>query len=213
MTTRRAILGSLALPPFAARLSRERLSRAAETLSADISEARFQAARKGHALHLRSQAGGDWFRPTTAAQSMRRLLVVEDSAFFRELVVPALAAEGYDVERETLETALVDALRQAFRHLCAPETYLDDYRQLCLNLGRQVHILQTDETVTALDIDADAVARLVVVGPGSGEQTVEPRVDGMAFYLGKAGFDPDVLVYGVVDGERSGVWAARLMAE
>ena len=58
-----------------------------------------------------------------------------------------------DVERETLETALVDALRQAFRHLCAPETYLDDYRQLCLNLGRQVHILQTDETVTALDID------------------------------------------------------------
>ena len=55
-----AILGSLALPPFAARLSRERLSRAAETLSADISEARFQAARKGHALHLRSQAGGDW---------------------------------------------------------------------------------------------------------------------------------------------------------
>ena len=68
-------------------------------------------------------------------------------------IATSLAAEGYDVERETLETALVDALRQAFRHLCAPETYLDDYRQLCLNLGRQVHILQTDETVTALDID------------------------------------------------------------
>ena len=68
-------------------------------------------------------------------------------------IATSLAAEGYDVERETLETALVDALRQAFRHLCAPETYLDDYRQLCLNLGRQVHVLQTDETVTALDID------------------------------------------------------------
>jgi len=62
-----AILGSLALPPFAARLSRERLSRAAETLSADISEARFQAARKGHALHLRSQAGGDWCWSVSAA--------------------------------------------------------------------------------------------------------------------------------------------------
>lgn len=78
--------------------------------------------------------------------------------------------------------------------------------------GRRI-MLPDLRVVTALDIDADAVARLVVVGPGSGEQTVEPRVDGLAFYLGKAGFDPDVLVYGVVDGERSGVWAARLMGE
>lgn len=68
-------------------------------------------------------------------------------------IATSLAAEGYDVEQEALETALVDALRQSFRHLCAPETYLDDYRQLCLNLGRQVHVLQTGETVTALDID------------------------------------------------------------
>ena len=30
---------------------------------------------------------------------------------------------------------------------------MDEYRQLCLNLGRQVRILQTGETVTALDID------------------------------------------------------------
>jgi two-component system chemotaxis sensor kinase CheA len=43
------------------------------------------------------QTGGDWFRPSSSAQSLRRLLVVEDSAFFRELVVPALAADGYEV--------------------------------------------------------------------------------------------------------------------
>ncbi|MBU8538316.1 hybrid sensor histidine kinase/response regulator [Falsiroseomonas tokyonensis] len=43
------------------------------------------------------QAGGDWFRPATATPASRRLLVVEDSAFFRELVVPALAADGYEV--------------------------------------------------------------------------------------------------------------------
>jgi two-component system chemotaxis sensor kinase CheA len=43
------------------------------------------------------QAGGDWFRPATIAPLSRRLLVVEDSAFFRELVVPALAADGYEV--------------------------------------------------------------------------------------------------------------------
>ena len=30
---------------------------------------------------------------------------------------------------------------------------MDEYRQLCLNLGRQARILQTGETVTALDID------------------------------------------------------------
>ncbi len=43
------------------------------------------------------QAGGDWFRASPAQSVTRRLLVVEDSAFFRELVVPALAAEGYEV--------------------------------------------------------------------------------------------------------------------
>ena len=80
-------------------------------------------------------------------------------------IATSLAAEGYDVEREALEAALVDALRQAFRHLCAPETYVDDYRQLCLNLGRQVHIPQTDETVTALDIDGQYG---LVVRHGSG---------------------------------------------
>ncbi|HRD97202.1 MAG TPA: type IV pilin protein, partial [Rubrivivax sp.] len=62
-----AILGSLALPPFAARVSRERLTRAAETLSADISQARFLAAREGRALHLRSQAGTDWCWSVSAA--------------------------------------------------------------------------------------------------------------------------------------------------
>ena len=42
------------------------------------------------------QAGGDWFRPA-AVSAPKRLLVVEDSGFFRQLVVPALAAEGYEV--------------------------------------------------------------------------------------------------------------------
>jgi two-component system chemotaxis sensor kinase CheA len=49
-----------------------------------------------------SQAGDDWFgamgstsRP--AGQSQARILVVEDNAFFRNLVVPALGAAGYAV--------------------------------------------------------------------------------------------------------------------
>ena len=30
---------------------------------------------------------------------------------------------------------------------------MDEYRRLCLTLGRKVRIVQEDETVTALDID------------------------------------------------------------
>ncbi len=50
----------------------------------------------------------DWFLATnTAARPTPRLLVVEDSAFFRQMLVPVLAAEGYEV------TAAADAA-QAF---------------------------------------------------------------------------------------------------
>jgi two-component system chemotaxis sensor kinase CheA len=56
------------------------------------------------------QAGEDWFggSVTESAGAGRRLLVVEDSAFFRSLVVPALGAAGYAV------TAVADA-REALR--------------------------------------------------------------------------------------------------
>ena len=46
-----------------------------------------------------SQAGEDWFRTARPAGrgAHPRLLMVEDSAFFRHLVVPALSAAGYEV--------------------------------------------------------------------------------------------------------------------
>ena len=69
-------------------------------------------------------------------------------------IATSLAAQGYPVDDAALETALTDALRQAFRHLCAPETYVDEYRKLCLTLGRRVQILQTGQQVSALDIDS-----------------------------------------------------------
>jgi two-component system chemotaxis sensor kinase CheA len=51
------------------------------------------------------QAGEDWFGPASskAMGEARRVLLVEDSAFFRNLVVPALGAAGYVV------TAVADA--------------------------------------------------------------------------------------------------------
>jgi two-component system chemotaxis sensor kinase CheA len=47
-----------------------------------------------------SHAGGDWFRGdrrATSSEQKPRLLLIDDSPFFRHLVVPALSAAGFDV--------------------------------------------------------------------------------------------------------------------
>ena len=47
-----------------------------------------------------SHAGGDWFRgdrKSSSASQKSRLLLIDDSPFFRHLVVPALSAAGFDV--------------------------------------------------------------------------------------------------------------------
>ncbi|MDE2007575.1 MAG: hybrid sensor histidine kinase/response regulator, partial [Rhodospirillales bacterium] len=44
-----------------------------------------------------TRAFGDWFRPEAARRAPPRLLAVEDSDFFRALLVPALAAAGFEV--------------------------------------------------------------------------------------------------------------------
>ncbi|MCA3305235.1 MAG: chemotaxis protein CheW [Roseomonas sp.] len=47
-----------------------------------------------------SHAGGDWFRgdrKASASNQKSRLLLIDDSTFFRHLVVPALSAAGFDV--------------------------------------------------------------------------------------------------------------------
>ncbi|HYF08067.1 MAG TPA: chemotaxis protein CheW [Acetobacteraceae bacterium] len=45
------------------------------------------------------QAGGDWFHrgPRRAVAQKPRILVVEDSGFFRSLIVPAISSAGYEV--------------------------------------------------------------------------------------------------------------------
>jgi len=43
------------------------------------------------------QAGDDWFRQSGTAMTPKRVLLVEDSAFFRHLLVPGLTAAGYEV--------------------------------------------------------------------------------------------------------------------
>lgn len=58
-----AILGTLALPAMGLRMERQRLAMAAETLAADLTEARFEAARRGLGLSvsaITSSNGQQW---------------------------------------------------------------------------------------------------------------------------------------------------------
>ncbi len=66
-----------------------------------------------------TQASRNWFQPATASRKSRsRVLVVEDSDFFRNLLVPSLSAAGYEVTTAgTAEKAL--AMREAGRRFDA----------------------------------------------------------------------------------------------
>lgn len=55
-----AILAAIALPSVGADLDRQRLQATAQALAADISEARFEAARRGQPLHVQASAGAAW---------------------------------------------------------------------------------------------------------------------------------------------------------
>ncbi len=55
-----AVLAAIAVPSFAESIARARLAGAAETLAADLAEARFEAARSGRPLYVVFSAGADW---------------------------------------------------------------------------------------------------------------------------------------------------------
>ena len=55
-----AILGAIAVPSMGARLERQRLNTAAQSLAADLANARFEAARGGRTLHVNLRQGADW---------------------------------------------------------------------------------------------------------------------------------------------------------
>jgi len=55
-----AVVASLALPGFGAAAERARLKNSAETLAADLAEARFEAANRGQALVVDFRGGANW---------------------------------------------------------------------------------------------------------------------------------------------------------
>jgi type IV fimbrial biogenesis protein FimT len=62
-----AVLVTLAVPSMGRQLERHRLQAAAESLAADLTEARFEAARRGVALHLETRPGAGWCWAVTTA--------------------------------------------------------------------------------------------------------------------------------------------------
>lgn len=69
-------------------------------------------------------------------------------------IASSLEAElGCAIDDAALESAVVEALLQTLRHLCAPETYLDEYRRRCVTVGNVCRLLPQNEEVQALDID------------------------------------------------------------
>jgi type IV fimbrial biogenesis protein FimT len=55
-----AVLATLTLPSFAGMAQRARLKSVAETLAADLTEARFEAAQRGQTFHVVFRPGPDW---------------------------------------------------------------------------------------------------------------------------------------------------------
>lgn len=55
-----ALLAVLAVPSMGAQLDQRRLTAAAEALTADLGEARFEAANQGRSIHLLVQGGANW---------------------------------------------------------------------------------------------------------------------------------------------------------
>ena len=83
-------------------------------------------------------------------------LNVKGSCFSPEVAAIASSLEtelGGAVDMAALEQAVVEALHQTLRHLCAPETYLDEYRRRCITVGKPCRLLPQGVEAEAIDID------------------------------------------------------------
>lgn len=147
-----ALVATLALPSFGAALERSRLKAAAEALASDLQEARFEAARRGEALHVELNAGPAWcwsvatapgcgcgaaacrLKAATAAEHAGVRLVEGRSASFAPtgttndaagVPVPVNAGATFESGRgERLRVAL-SALGRA--RICAPQAPVAGY--------------------------------------------------------------------------------------
>jgi len=101
--------------------------------------------------HWLRRAYPDWFtqRAVSAAQARRRVLVLDDSAFFRQLLEPVLAAEGYEV-------TVVDGAASALR--------LRDAGEMFDAIVSDIEMPEMDGLAFASEVRRDGIwARLPVI--------------------------------------------------
>jgi type IV fimbrial biogenesis protein FimT len=117
-----AVLATLALPSFGSAVDRTRLKAAAETLAADLGEARFQAAQRGLPLHLGFRIGPDWCWAVATApdcpcdQTQACRLKTENAAAYPGVTLLEANATRFDPDGQAVaEGAATGALLQSRR--------------------------------------------------------------------------------------------------
>lgn len=117
-----AVLATLALPSFGSAVDRTRLKSAAETLAADLGEARFQAAQRGLPLHLGFRTGAGWCWAVATAPDCRcdqaqacRLEAQDASAYPGVTLLEAQATRLDPDGQATVVGAATGALLQSRR--------------------------------------------------------------------------------------------------
>lgn len=143
-----AIVATLALPSFGAAMERSRLKAAAEALASDLQEARFEAARRGQALHVELSPGPAWcwsvstapgcgcgaaacrLKAATAAEHAGVTLVEARSASFTPTGgpdVPAPVNAGATFESGHGERLRVELSALGRARICAPHARVSGY--------------------------------------------------------------------------------------
>ncbi len=95
---------------------------------------------------------------------------------------------GRPVDREALTTVLLEELDDMYGALKTGDVsvYLAAYRQICVNLGRQVQLLSGDSREVVTAVDVDEAFGLVIRRADGGEETVrtgEVSVRGLYGYV------------------------------
>lgn len=82
--------------------------------------------------------------------------------------------------------------------------------QLAPRVTRNLIVQDDGRIVTPVEVDESWLGGLVLVDPeDQRERLIDERVVATTARVGQYPGQPDVLLYGVVDGERTGVWIAR----
>jgi two-component system chemotaxis sensor kinase CheA len=119
----------------------------------------------------------DWFgtNPTSRAEP-RQVLVVEDNAFFRSLIIPALSAEGYHVTAVDNPVAAL-ALRTAGRTFDLILSDIEMPEMDGLTFVREIRAQGSWANLPVLALSGSSSARAIALGRDAGFDNYIPKFD------------------------------------